>query len=832
MSSKMLYDAIALVRAGKNDAARQIIFEIIRTEPSNEMAWMWLAETLSSDADRMKVLHACLQQNKDSKLTLMAIERLQEKMDEEMPSTEPENPFTEGGTFDPSARERTGHTGAIIGYDGSFILSEVPDFDEVIDLRSPGEEDLIIKSTGDDIEEENSYAEDSEVVDESTPASTAEIDVEPVEDNQATQDGEKIDEPALQETEEQFTDPYAESQEDSDRFSKELEFEPDLSSLFEQEKEDEQTLIGSPGNTDWISEDTVVPPFSEDETESDQDELSTEELGFNEPIQLGPGTPVDHEEITQMRNLADSHLVEDHVLENSVEENTLRRKKRERRTILFIVAFLLLITALCIAAILIIGNYSRNSVTVQPQPTLPVVVQATEVPTALPVVQPTVTFTAQPTAVPTLAPTATPLVQLSGSAINPDNAANIALRLNQGLPGKFFSTLDGNLIAVIDGKSIQVWDVAAGVLKYTLKGHNNNISDIAFSPDDQYLVSGAVDFSVILWNLQTGNIEKSFGLDGNIINRIYGDSTKNYPRAVSVDYSPDGTTLAAGAFGIVSVFDIPTGYTRGTFALSDDDLALVSQDAAQFHGFSVKFNENGWVISAAMNKRLYGLDSLDAAVLYQYELGTLARVHFNDNRITMVEEDTGGVLIRNLVDGSVINGFDGRKEKQNQAPPEYSLSDNGRIIAIETDGTVVPVQLSVWDVIADTNLLNYSGLCLDGSCRIPAFGLSFDGSMIAHEVLGLDGSLELKVFNLDTNTELHQFDQVSGGVKSVAFSPDGQLVAAIDQDSVMHIWDITIGVERVIIQTNNAQNVAFSRNGQILYAWGADFIQAWSLPVN
>ena len=381
MSSKMLYDAIALVRAGKNDEARQIIFEIIRTEPANEMAWMWLAETLSSDADRMKVLHACLQQNKDSKLTLMAIERLQEKMDEEMPSAEPENPFTEGGTFDPSARERTGHTGAIIGYDGSFILSEVPDFDEVIDLRSPGEEVFIIKPAGDDTEDENSDAEDSDIIDESPPLSIAETVDELAGDDQANQIVEEINEPASQEVEDLFKDPYAESQEDSDRFSKELEFEPDLSSLFEQEKEDEQTLIGAPGDIGWISGDTAVSPFSYEETQSDQDELSTEELGFNEPIQLGPGSPVDNEEITQMRNIAGSHLVEDHVLENSVEENTLRRKKRERRTFLFIVAFLLLITALCIAAILIIGNYSRNSVTAPPLPTQPVVVEATEVPT-------------------------------------------------------------------------------------------------------------------------------------------------------------------------------------------------------------------------------------------------------------------------------------------------------------------------------------------------------------------------------------------------------------------------------------------------------------------
>jgi WD40 repeat protein len=830
MSSKMLYDAIALVRAGKNDEARQIIFEIIRTDPRNEMAWMWLAETLSSDVDRMKVLHACLQQNSDSKLTLMAIDRLQEKMDEEIPSAEPETPFTEGGTFDPTARERTGHTGAIIGYDGSFILSEVPDFDEVIDLRSPGEEELIVKPLAQDIDEDSEFEEELEDINETASPTGDDTASEPVTEEQADQLDEKIDEPASEDMEELFLDPYAESEEDSARFSKELEFEPDLSSLFEQEGADEKTLIGAPAENNWISDDTFVTPFSAED--SDPEALSTEELGFNEPIQLGPRTPYVDDEITQMRMVADSQLVEDHVMENSVEENTLRRKKRERRTIFFIVAFLLFITALCIAAILIIGNYSRNSVAVVTEPTLPVVVSTTDIPTALPVLLPTVTLTPQPTEIPTAAPTVTPLVQLSQNAINPDNAGNIALRLNQGLPGSFFNNLDGDLIAVIDGKSIQVWDVAAGALKYTLIGHNNNISDIAFSPDDQYLVSGAVDFSVILWNLQTGVIEKSFGLDGNIINRIYGDSTKNYPRAVSVDYSPDGTTLAAGAFGIVSVFDIPTGYARGTFALSDEDLALVSQDVPQLSGFSVKFNDNGWVVSAAMSKRLYGVDSLDAAVLYQYELGALARVHFNDDRISMVEEDTGGVLIRNLVDGRVVTGFDGRKEKPNQASPDYSLSDNGRIIAIEADGTVVPVQLSVWDVVADTNLLNYSGLCLDGSCRIPVFGLSFDGSLVAHEVLGLDGSLELKVFNLVANTENHQFDQVDGGVKSVAFSPDGQLVAAIDQDSVMHIWDIAIGAERVIIQTNNANNVSFSRNGQILYAWGDDFIQAWSLPPN
>ena len=85
MSSNTLYDAIALVRAGKNDEARQLIFDIIRNDSQNEMAWMWLAETLTSDVDRMKVLKACANINPESKIARMAITKLQEKQEQQLP---------------------------------------------------------------------------------------------------------------------------------------------------------------------------------------------------------------------------------------------------------------------------------------------------------------------------------------------------------------------------------------------------------------------------------------------------------------------------------------------------------------------------------------------------------------------------------------------------------------------------------------------------------------------------------------------------------------------------------------------------------------------------
>ncbi len=73
----------------------------------------------------------------NNKIVNMAIAKLKKKIDDTSVLSPGINPFLEGGTFDPAARERTGHTGAIIGFDGSFIVSEVPDFDGIIDLREP-----------------------------------------------------------------------------------------------------------------------------------------------------------------------------------------------------------------------------------------------------------------------------------------------------------------------------------------------------------------------------------------------------------------------------------------------------------------------------------------------------------------------------------------------------------------------------------------------------------------------------------------------------------------------------------------------------------------------
>jgi len=806
MSTNTLYDAIGLVRAGKNEEARQKLFDIIRNDSQNEMAWMWLAETLNSDIDRMKVLKACAKVNPDSKIAKMAITKLQEKFNNQeivMPS---ETPFLEDATYDPSLPERTGHTGAIIGFDGSFILSDVSDFDDIIDLRTGSH------TTFSEAVKPEEQSEVTKIIKESDQFSSfpeSDITGEPPV-------GASMDVPTTP-----IRHVYPENEE--------LSFEPDLSNYLKDEKDESASATFPPSNRVPLYKQKVF----EDDKLNSMDDLSIEELGFSDEDALNQNdnTIVSSVKQRPFGDLLEDDLIEDHVIQNDFEENAKRRKKRERsRLLLLIVGIFTIIAILCGVLYFLLKGYSFGLPKNEIPPTQFVLPTETLAPTVTNTLIPTVTSTPQPTFTSTTIPTPTALVEISENSISQSNANAIILKLDQPVKSKYIRNLDGNLVAIVDGRSVRVWNVTTGEIQVTLTGHNDLITDAAFSDDDKFLVSGAKDFSIILWDLTTGEALKTFGMDANTINRIYGDKTKRYPADVTVDFSPDGSTLAAGAFGVVNILDIPSGLTRGTFSLSDEALQIAAQDLANLKGFKVKFNESGWVLSAAMSKNLVGLDTLDAALLYQYELGSKGQVTYSVNRIHLVEADTGGVTVRNLLDGAVINGFGGRKVKPNQSPPDFVLSEEGSLLGIETDARENEYELAIWDVAKDTSLMNFKSICQLEVCKIPAYDLYPEGNKIIVSRQGNDGSIEVILVDLQSHTILFRLDALQGGVRSLAFSPDGKLAAGLDGSGKLYVWNMENGVELVSKQSGSPEQIQFSRDGQFIYGWNSTTLFAWGNP--
>ena len=122
---------------------------------------------------------------------------------------------------------------------------------------------------------------------------------------------------------------------------------------------------------------------------------------------------------------------------------------------------------------------------------------------------------------------------------------------------------DGATLAsgALDG-TVRLWDVVTGEPIATLEGHTDAVYSVSFSPDGATLASGAGDGTVRLWDVVTG--EPIATLEG------YTD------RVHSVSFSPDGVTLASGAGGTILLWAVVTGEAIATLEGHTDRVESVS----------------------------------------------------------------------------------------------------------------------------------------------------------------------------------------------------------------------------------------------------------------
>ena len=132
---------------------------------------------------------------------------------------------------------------------------------------------------------------------------------------------------------------------------------------------------------------------------------------------------------------------------------------------------------------------------------------------------------------------------------------------------------DGRYLATVNGYgSVRLWDAANGQLlpeleEGRLTGEYYRQYNAAFSPDGTLLAAGGPDDRVRVWRLETGRL--LYSLEG------YGSS-----RVFSVAFSPDGTLLAAGSSdNTVRVWQVSDGSLLHTLEGHEDDVVEVAFSA-------------------------------------------------------------------------------------------------------------------------------------------------------------------------------------------------------------------------------------------------------------
>jgi WD40 repeat protein len=421
-------------------------------------------------------------------------------------------------------------------------------------------------------------------------------------------------------------------------------------------------------------------------------------------------------------------------------------------------------------------------------------------------------------------------------------------------------TPDGKTLAAGDLKVIHFWDVATGKERERRAAHASCVS-LAYSADGRVLASGGVDghdkHSIRLWDTATGKelrrcrlpkdeppISLAFAPDGRRLAaaveeddlRVFDVATGNaalrlkhyWPSRVA--YAPNGHTLASGRGDAVRLWDPDSGAERfpklighraavTTLAASSDGRVVASGaddvrlwrpsgeplGSIQASGAALALSPDGHLLAAGGRDRLIHLfiDGKPAGELKGHRHPLKALAFSSDGKTLASGDAQATVRIWDVGTRREVHRID-----MKSGPDELALafSPDGRTLACA----------GAWN---DSSFLPKGGINIQGVEMTPK-----------------DGYLVL-LWDVATGKEVRRLTGLTADIGSVAFSPDGRLVAAASRDGRIARWEASTGKDVLYILahpprpdsgTPAAPAVAFTSDGRTLVSAGADdTVRCW-----
>ena len=368
--------------------------------------------------------------------------------------------------------------------------------------------------------------------------------------------------------------------------------------------------------------------------------------------------------------------------------------------------------------------------------------------------------------------------------------------------------------------------------------HQDGVQCLALSPDGKTAVSGGVDGSIKLWELDSGRelqafaagsemiLSVAFSSDGKFIlsgdregtinwwNVAGGQASRHFvsqPGGVlSVAFSADGKFVLAGnKDGAVAVWEASNGRKLQRFA--GHGVGVLSVAFSPDAKFAMSADNDGVI-------KLWEMATGRELRSFMSREGGVRNVAFSpDGKLGLSGDSGGAVKLWDTASGQELHSF----ASHEAGVLSVAFSPDGRFaLSGDEDGTI-----KHWDITTGRELRSFASY--QGAMLSIAF--SRDGKLAIAG--GANGTT--KLWKLDNGAERRRIDGHQKAVLSAAFSPDGKLALSGGVDGSIKVWDVASGRElrRMIGYQDRILSVASSPRGRLAIAGGADgSLVVWEIP--
>ncbi|XP_025733706.1 WD repeat-containing protein 90 isoform X1 [Callorhinus ursinus] len=373
---------------------------------------------------------------------------------------------------------------------------------------------------------------------------------------------------------------------------------------------------------------------------------------------------------------------------------------------------------------------------------------------------------------------------------------------------------------------IRIWNVPGGSCRHLISYHSTAVQALAFSPDDELLVTlgDYGDRALALWSMATYELLSSTHLPAPVHDvafnpwdagelvcvgqgaitvwflRQRGTSTHLQVRQEPVPEEVGAGELTSLCFGAapllycgsstgqVCVWDARAGRCFLAWDADDGEIGVLLCSGARLVSGSNTRRVRLWAVGAVLELRCKGSRARSSSVLMERELtldGAVVSAVFHDSMDMGVVGTTAGTLwYISWAEGTSTRLISGHRSKVNEVVFSPSAS---HWATCSDDGSVRVWSLASMELLIQFQVLNQSCLCLAWSP--PSCGPPEQQQVVAGYS---DGTL--RVFSIARIAMQLKMHPHRAALTAVAYSADGQTILSGDKDGLVAVSRLRTGM--------------------------------------